>query len=448
MAAAIQSIKNGTFGRGFTLFVLPLRNELALGVTAITVAEMLGRMEGGLIGPGAGFLTDRLGPRIILAAGGIISGVGFILLYFTHSYVYFLLVFVGLISLGFRGGYQNASLPAVNQWFIRKRAMAMSLASTGSGVGGAVVAPLLGLMILTLGWRPAAMISGIAVIAIVLPLSMLVKRSPESMGLHPDGDEPTETPEAGTPETATPEATPLEPSGSSPTGMAHQTGITRRPTAEADFSVKEAMGTASFWLIVLATGLRNTVHSGLAFLMAPVMVWFMAGGGRGETEGLAISSLFIGAMSLGNLFFKPIIGLVGDKWSKQRLSALAMIAGSLSILALLNQSGALWQLGVFVTLLAFAESANPLTAAIIGDFFGRRSFATLRGWQHLPGQFMSMSTPLWMALIFDNTGSFYWALLPLVVIYALSAVFYWTLPAPGPPARLAQRLTAGTQPAR
>jgi MFS family permease len=115
VAAAIQSIKNGTFGRGFTLFVLPLRNELALGVTAITVAEMLGRMEGGLIGPGAGFLTDRLGPRIMLAAGGIISGVGFILLYFTHSYVYFLLVFVGLISLGFRGGYQNASLPAVNQ---------------------------------------------------------------------------------------------------------------------------------------------------------------------------------------------------------------------------------------------------------------------------------------------------------------------------------------------
>ena len=429
MAAAIQSIKNGTFGRGFTLFVLPLRNELALGVTAITVAEMLGRLEGGLIGPGAGFLTDRLGPRIILAAGGIISGVGFILLYFTDSYVFFLLVFVGLISLGFRGGYQNASLPAVNQWFIRRRAMAMSMASTGSGVGGAVVAPLLGLMILTVGWRPAAMISGIAVIAIVLPLSLLVKRSPESMGLYPDGDEPTAKPEDA------PEGT----SDPAQTGIPQRSGTSRRPMAEVDFTVKEAMGTASFWLIVLATGLRNTVHSGLAFLMAPVMVWFMAGAGRGENEGLAISSLFIGAMSLGNLFFKPIIGLVGDKWSKKRLSALAMLAGALSIVALLNQSGSLWQLGVFVALLSFAESANPLTAAIIGDFFGRRSFATLRGWQHLPDQFMSMSTPLWMALIFDNTGSFYWSLLPLVAIYSLSAVCYWTLPTPSPPSHLARR---------
>ena len=425
MAAAIQSIKNGTFGRGFTLFVLPLRNDLALGVTAITVAEMLGRMEGGLIGPGAGILTDRLGPRIMLAAGGLISGVGFILLYFTHSYVFFLVVFIGLISLGFRGGYQNASLPAVNQWFIRKRALAMSMASTGSGIGGAVVAPLLGLMILTIGWRPAAMISGIAVIAVVLPLSVLVKRSPEDMGLRPDGDDPSEALE-DVPENA---------AGSSSTGPVGQLTASIRRAAEADFTVKEAMKTASFWLIVLAAGLRNTVHSGLAFLMAPVMVWFMAGAGRGETEGLAISSLFIGAMSLGNLLFKPIIGLVGDRWSKQHLSALAMVAGSLSIVALLNQSGALWQLGVFVTLLAFAESANPLTSAIIGDFFGRRSFATLRGWQHLPDQFMSMSTPLWMALIFDNTGSFYWSLLPLVAIYALSAIFYWTLPAPNPPAR-------------
>ena len=425
VAAAIQSIKNGTFGRGFTLFVLPLRNDLALGVTAITVAEMLGRMEGGLIGPGAGILTDRLGPRIMLAAGGLISGVGFILLYFTHSYVFFLVVFIGLISLGFRGGYQNASLPAVNQWFIRKRALAMSMASTGSGIGGAVVAPLLGLMILTIGWRPAAMISGIAVIAVVLPLSVLVKRSPEDMGLRPDGDDPSEALE-DVPENA---------AGSSSTGPVGQLTASNRRAAEADFTVKEAMRTASFWLIVFAAGLRNTVHSGLAFLMAPVMVWFMAGAGRGETEGLAISSLFIGAMSLGNLLFKPIIGLVGDRWSKQHLSALAMVAGSLSIVALLNQSGALWQLGVFVTLLAFAESANPLTSAIIGDFFGRRSFATLRGWQHLPDQFMSMSTPLWMALIFDNTGSFYWSLLPLVAIYALSAIFYWTLPAPNPPAR-------------
>jgi len=66
----------------------------------------------------------------------------------------------------------------------------------------------------------------------------------------------------------------------------------------------------------------------------------------------------------------------------------------------------------------------------MGDFFGRRSFATLRGWQHLPDQLMSMSTPVWMGWVYDRTNSYYWALVPLFILYGLSAFFYWTLPRP------------------
>ena len=48
-----------------------------------------------------------------------------------------------------------------------------------------------------------------------------------------------------------------------------------------------------------------------------------------------------------------------------------------------------------------------------------------------------MSTPVWMGLIFDRTGSYFWALLPLSAIYALSAIGYLAAaaaPAAGPPA--------------
>ena len=191
VSAIVDAMKHGTFNRGFTFYVIPLTNELRIGVAAISLAEMLGRFEGGLQGPLAGYLTDRLGPRIVLAAGGAASGLGFILLYFTHNYLYFMLVFVGLLSLGFRGGYNNASVPALNQWFRRRRSLAMSTASVGNGLGGLVVAPFIGLLVLTLGWRQAALVSGIAIMAIVLPLSVLVRKTPESMGLLPDGDEPS-----------------------------------------------------------------------------------------------------------------------------------------------------------------------------------------------------------------------------------------------------------------
>ena len=172
------------------------------------------------------------------------------------------------------------------------------------------------------------------------------------------------------------------------------------------------------------------------------MVWFLEGGGRSEEASQAIAVPMVGALSLGIIVFNPLMGWAGDNWSKLKLSSIAMVSGGVAIVALINQSGHLWQVGLFVVFLAFAESANPLAWAIMGDFFGRRSFATLRGWQHLPDQLMSMSTPVWMGLIVDHTGSYKWALIPLVVIFGLSAISYWIIPQPGVPARLRPNLVS------
>ena len=87
ISASVDSLKHGTFNKGFTSYIIPLRNELGIGVAAISFAEMLGRMEGGLQGPLMGWATDRFGPRVILMFGGITSGLGFILLSFTQNYL-------------------------------------------------------------------------------------------------------------------------------------------------------------------------------------------------------------------------------------------------------------------------------------------------------------------------------------------------------------------------
>ena len=195
----------------------------------------------------------------------------------------------------------------------------------------------------------------------------------------------------------------------------------------------------SYWLLVLAVGLRNTVHSGMSFLLVPVMVWFLEGGDRSEEARDAIAITLVGALSLGTIVFNPLVGWAGDSWSKLKLSSIAMVSGAVALVVLMDHSGHLWQAGLFVVLLAFSESANPLAWAIMGDFFGRRSFATLRGWQHLPDQLMSMSTPVWMGLIVDRTGSYYWALIPLAAIYGLSAICYLFIPRPRPPARLREQ---------
>ena len=426
ISASVDSLKHGTFNKGFTSYIIPLRNELGIGVAAISFAEMLGRMEGGLQGPLMGWATDRFGPRVILMFGGITSGLGFILLSFTQNYLYFICVFVGLLSLGFRAGYNNATMPAINQWFRRNRGLAMGLAGMGTAIGGTAIAPLMGFLVLSAGWRPAAFISGVIIIAVVIPMSFLIRRDPESMGLRPDGD--------SIPDDEVDIAEIL--GGEDEGGHGDRHGAAILHAGEPDFMASEAMRTPTYWMLVLAVGMRNTVHSGTTFLMVPLAVWFLMGSGRTEDASQPIAVGFIGVMSFSLLLMTPIVGWLGDRWSKNKLSSACMIGGALSLLMLVQDTGNIWQLVAFVVLLAFSETANPLAWAIMGDYFGRRSYATLRGWQHLPDQLMSMSTPVWMGLIFEHTDSYKWALIPLVIIYCLSAVFYWIIPNPRTPARV------------
>ena len=434
-SVVIDALKHGTFNRGISFYVLPVSKELGVGVAAISFADMLGRLAGGLLGPLAGFCTDRFGPRAMLIFGGVTSGLGFVLLAFSHNYLYFILVFVGLLSLGFRTGYNNATVPALNQWFRRRRALAMSVASTGNGLGGLALAPIVGILVLTLGWQNAAIVSGIAIIAVVVPLSFLVRGTPERMGLLPDGEDAPVPDSSG----VSPPGEEISQVVSSEAGFEEPASITtgaRQGTSEMDFTTREAMVSISYWLLVLSVGLRNTVHSGMSFLLVPVMVWFLEGGGRSEDASQAIAVPLVAGLSLGTIVFNPLVGWAGDSWSKLKLSSMAMVSGAVAMVVLMDHSGHLWQAGLFVVLLAFSESANPLAWAIMGDFFGRRSFATLRGWQHLPDQLMSMSTPVWMGLIVDQTGSYFWALIPLAAIYGLSAFSYLLIPRPRPPARL------------
>ena len=93
-----DGLKHGSFNRGFTIFVVPIRADLGIGVAAISLADMLGRLTGSIQGPLVGYMTDKWGPRAMLIFGAVISGLGFITLAFVRNYTLFLLIFVGLLS--------------------------------------------------------------------------------------------------------------------------------------------------------------------------------------------------------------------------------------------------------------------------------------------------------------------------------------------------------------
>src|SRR5687768_8118911 len=93
-----DAVKGGTFNTGFTLYFLPVLTELHLSRAATSLPFSLARLEAALEGPLVGYLIDRFGPRVMMVLGTTLAGLGFVLLSFTHSYFFFLLVFMGLLT--------------------------------------------------------------------------------------------------------------------------------------------------------------------------------------------------------------------------------------------------------------------------------------------------------------------------------------------------------------
>jgi MFS family permease len=400
----LDAVKGGTFNTGFTLYFLPILTELHLSRAATSLPFSLAKLEAALEGPLIGYLIDRVDLRVMLVLGTTLAGLGFVLLSYTHSYVYFLLVFMGLLTLGFQVGFNHATMAAVNHWFLRKRGLAMSIVQTGQAIGGVVIFPLVALAVLKLGWRQAAFLSGIGVLTLV-PLAFLVRRSPESMGLLPDG-------ERRAPENAS--AIIVRP--------------VRRLRATEEFTAGEAFRTPAFWLLAAFHGLRNVPYAGVSVHLVPLMVW------KGLDQPTA--AFLVGLMAFSTVIVRPLTGWLGDRWSKQKIGATGVCLGGLGLAVLTYSDGGFWLMVVFVILFSFGDAINSVTWALVGDFFGRKQFATIRGWIGMIQSLTAMPAAVFTGWIYDQTQSYTYALIPFVGIYGLAGLVLWRAPRPQRPQRL------------
>jgi MFS family permease len=90
-----------------------------------------------------------------------------------------------------------------------------------------------------------------------------------------------------------------------------------------------------------------------------------------------MAAFFVGLLSLGTFVLTPIVGWLGDRIAKPQLSAVCMAFGAVSMAMLLHQSGQIWYLVLSVLLQAIAESANPLSWAIMQQSFSQVQVYTL-----------------------------------------------------------------------
>jgi OFA family oxalate/formate antiporter-like MFS transporter len=298
---------------GWTLFVNPIAAKHGWSIAAIQLAFSIFIALETWLTPVEGWIVDQLGPRgpkIVVALGGILVGIGWVINAYAETLT---ALYLGAVVGGIGGGAVYATCVGLAvKWFPDRRGLAVGLTAAGYGAGAALTVIPIQYVIHTSGYEAAFLWFGLFQGGVVFILAWFL-RAPE----------------------------PGEMAAAPPSKVA-QTSRNYTPT--------EVLASPIFWLLyvmfvmVSASGLMATAQiAPIAkdFNVANTVIFF---GASTLTAALIIDSIANGAA-------RPLFGWVSDQIGREYTMAIAFGLGA----------GAYWLLGTLGT----APWAFVLFAALI-----------------------------------------------------------------------------------
>jgi sugar phosphate permease len=270
----------------------------------------------------------------------------------------------------------------------------MTINSAAYGLGGVLIAPILSMVVHNWGWRWGAAFAGVTFLIIGIPLCLTIRRSPESMGLLPDGE--------------------------SQQAFRDRTGA-QQAVDEIAITPRQAMRSFAFWALVFGAAVRNASYHGISTHFIPMMIW------KGMTPQQA--TFLLSAFAFLGFTSTVVLGWLADSMNKPRMiSAVLFVAGSSILLPIFGSSmGALL---VFILLFNTVESTYPVAWAMVGDIFGRKHFAKIRGYMSVFYVWGSVTGPVVAGAIWDRWHTYEPLLWGLVAMFFLSGGLYSLLAKP------------------
>ena len=396
--AALQGLFSALFWQSYGAYVVLLRDEFGWSKTMLSTAYSFAQAESGTIGPVTGVLLDRFGPRAVMRAGVIIAATGLMLFSQVQSPFFFFVTFI-MIAIGAgMAGFLAATTSIVN-WFERKRSTAIGLVTAGFALGGMAV-PITVQLLETFGWRATAFGSGVAVLALGLPLVQIVRHRPGPYGHHPDGIAPGD-----------------------PRHAAHAAARTH---VGVDFSLRQALHTPAFWLIALG-------HGSALVIVSAVQVHTVAHVKESLGYSLAGASGVITLMTMLQFTGTLTGGWLGDHINKRVLVVACMVMHASGILLLAHATGFAMVAG-FCVLHGLAWGIRgPQMTAIRADYFGAASFGSIMGISMIIVMIGSVSGPIVAGVLYDTTGSYVRGFEILAAVALVGSLFFVASARPAAP---------------
>ena len=129
------------------------------------------------LGVVSGPWADRIGPRPLLTAGGLIMVAGLLATSRVEHLVVGYLTYGAGVGIG-AGLIVAPAYATVGGWFVRRRALAFGVAAAGSGCGTLTLVPTAEALIDAHGWRTAYVILAVVALVLISVAVALISRAP------------------------------------------------------------------------------------------------------------------------------------------------------------------------------------------------------------------------------------------------------------------------------
>lgn len=380
--SSAQVVSWGILYYAFSVFVAPMQADLGWTTVELTGAYSLALLCSGLAAVPVGRWVDLRGPRALMTVGSILA----VLLVVAWSQVmslaafYLIMAGIGLVSAAVL--YEPA-FAIVAVWFRRLRGRALTLLTFFGAFASFIFIPLSAWLEQMLGWRGALLALAAILGAITIPIhALMLRRSPEAIGLLPDG------------EAAAPDA----PTHAQARERSSSTGVALRETR--------------FWLLTFAFAVSNFAGVTMTVHVIPYLT------GQGHSAGFAAT--VAGLFGLMSLFGRMMIGPLTERISRRWITA-GMVGMQLAGLIALTVAGAS-AAGALLYVALFGAGSGTLTilrAALLAEHYGPANYGTINGAQNLALTAARTVAPVGAGMLVAALGGYealFWGLVGLLAL--------------------------------
>ena len=342
------------------VFLQPIARDTGWSVTGISSAMTIGFLAMAFTSMIWGTLSDRFGPLPVVLTGSVVLAVSLGLASLATSLVVFQLIF-GLMVGGATAAIFAPMMACVTGWFDTHRSLAVSLVSAGMGMAPMTMSPLAAWLVSHHDWRTSMQIVALVVAAIMIPVSLLVRRAPT-----------------------------LEIGASTPSNA----------PAEPDMTLAQALRSPQFIILLATNFFCCATHSG------PIIhtVSYAISCGIPMIAAVTIYSV----EGLAGMGGRIAFGLLGDRFGAKRVLVFGLLAQAFGALGyvFVRDLAAFYAIAA---LFGFIYAGTmPLYAVLVRENFPLRMMGTVIGGTAMAGSLGMATGPLAGGLIYDTFASYAW----------------------------------------